>query len=86
MNFKTVETFGTAADILREYYTGDVSDEILNYLDHINDFDSFGFLVINSEIVIAFDTLSGDVYGRMTLDEFMQLSITEALEEISDEI
>ena len=86
MNFKTVETFRTAADVLREYYTGTVSDEILFYLDRINDFYSFGFLVINSEIVIAFDTLSGDVYGRQDLPEFMQNAIKEATEEISDEI
>lgn len=85
MDFKTIETYSDAADIIREYYTGDVSDEILDYLEHVNDFDAIGLLVVNGSDVIMFDTINGHVYGRMTLDEFMQLSIDTAKEEIEND-
>lgn len=81
MNFKTVETYTNTADIIREYFPGDVSDEIIDYMEHVNDFETFGFLVINGETVVMFYTLSGYVYYTAPLDEFMQEAIEEAKED-----
>lgn len=82
MNFKTVETYANTADIIREYFPGDVSEEIIDYMEHINDFETFGFLVINGETVVMFDALNGYVYHTQPLDEFMREAIEEAKEDL----
>ena len=86
MEFKTIETYDNAADLIREHFQEDVSDEILFHLDHVNDFDAVNFLVINGSDVVIVDTINGCVYGHQPLDEFIQMAIEEAMEEISDEI
>lgn len=82
MEFKTIETFDNAADLLREHYTGAVSEDVLFYLEHVDEYETLAFLVVNSETVVIFDTLSGYAYHQQPIAEFMQDAIEEAKEDL----
>lgn len=77
---KSVFTFTNPADLVREYHDGPLSDDIMFELDHVNDFESFGFLVIDNKTVITYDVLNGDVYSQTTVEEYVRQSIEYAEE------
>lgn len=66
-----MEIFENYADEKLESMTEDEKE----FLDHIDDFESFDYVVINDEIVVVFDVICGDVISAEYIDEFVKITM-----------
>ena len=84
MGFHEISTFTNPAELIREYYFGDpISDDVMFELDHVNDFESFWFLVINGETVVTYDVLNGYVYDTSSIEDYIRQLIEYATQEFA---
>ncbi len=82
MEFKTINIYRSPADLIRDYGSETFSDEIMDYLDHVNDFEPLYFLVINGSDVVTVDEIGGDVISTDPLQDFIRQSVEYAKEEL----
>lgn len=77
-NIKTIEKFDNPYDLLFDHdFDVDSNPEFSDYLKFINDFSPVVFYVINFEMVICADDITGDVFNSMTITEFYKANIKE---------
>ncbi len=74
-NIKSISAFDSAYDLI-DYVecieSLGLSDDEIDYLASINDYDGFGFFLVNGDTVIISDYF-GDVSGSaMSYDEFLK--------------
>ena len=85
---KTIESvciYDNPGDIVRDYSDEKFSDEIMDYLDHINDFEPIRFLVLNNNTVISFDHLCNCTIGQDSMENFILECIENAKEWCEDD-
>ena len=63
-------------------YVNNIEPDVMDYLHSVNDFECFAFMVINNDLVVIYDHLSGDVINRLGIVDFIDQSVDEAREEI----
>lgn len=67
--------YNCSFDMLSDYapeYIKSLDDDARDFLAGFEDYESFGYTVINDCIVVCSDSLSGDVYNITPLDEFIK--------------
>lgn len=85
MNIKiqmdNIQHFSTAADVVREYSDSDIDSELMEYIDSLDDYESFDYFVIDGAAVIVTDGICGTVINApQPIDEFTQTTIDYAAE------
>lgn len=85
MNIKiqidNIQHFSTAADVVREYSETDIDIELMEYIDSLDDYESFDYFVIDGETVIVTEGLCGAVSGNpLPVEEFIQNTVDYAAE------
>lgn len=77
-NIKSISAFDSAYDLIdyvERIETLGLSDDEIDYLASINDYDGFSFFLVNGDTVIISDYF-GDVSGSaMSYDEFRKNTI-----------
>ena len=78
--------YNCSFDMLSDYapeYIKSLDDDARDFLAGFEDYESFGYTVINDDTVVCSDSLSGDVYNITPLDEFIKQT-ADYLEENAD--
>lgn len=76
-----IQHFSTAADVVREYSDSDIDSELMEYIDSLDDYESFDYFVIDGAAVIVTEGLCGTVSGNpLPVEEFIQNTIDYAAE------
>lgn len=84
---KNIMKFDSANEVIQEYrpeLVDTLDSEIFQILEHVNDFESLVFVVVDGAEVLTVDSISGDVYSTEPIDKFIQESIDYANEEGSN--
>ena len=69
------EMYTCSFDMLSDYapeFIDSLDQDAADYLAGFEDYEPFGYTVINDSIVVCSDSLSGDVYSIMALPEFIK--------------
>ena len=75
-SFESIEHFSTAADLIREYSETDIDIELMEYIDSLDDYESFDYFVIDGETVIVTEGLCGTASGvPLPVEEFIQNTV-----------
>ncbi len=75
-SFENIQHFSTAADVVREFSDTDIDIETMEYIDSLDDYESFDYFVIDGETVIVTDGIFGTVSGvPLPVEEFIQNTI-----------
>lgn len=81
ISFENIQHFSTAADVVREYSETDIDIELMEYIDSLDDYESFDYFVIDGAAVIVTDGICGTVINApQPIDEFIQTTIDYAAE------
>ena len=87
MEIKNIsKMYDCAFDMLSDYapeYIKTLDDDARDFLAGFEDYESFGYTVINDQTVVCSDSLCGDVYNIMPLPEFIKQT-DEYLKENAD--
>lgn len=75
-------SFDMLSDYAPEYIAG-LDQDAADYLAGFEDYESFGYTVVNDSLVVCAEALSGDVYEIVPLPEFVKQT-AEYLEENAD--
>ena len=84
MNICSVSIYNDIGDLIESEcpeYVNNVEPEVMDYLHHINDFESLSFMVVNDNLVVVYDVISGDAVSNVEITEFIEQSVNEAREE-----
>ena len=85
MDIHSVENYIDIGKLIEEQcpdYVNNVESEVMDYLNHINDFDCISYLVINGDLVVTYDRLNGQVLDRQGIVDFIELSVDYARTEL----
>ena len=88
MNFKMIATYDDIGDLIESEcpeYVNNVEPDVMDYLHHINDFEPLSFMVLNGDLVLVYDNISGYVVGQQDIAEFIDQSVDYAREELENE-
>ena len=87
MKIKTIsKMYNCSFDMLSDYaseYIKTLDADASAFLSGFEDYESFGYTVINDDTVVCSDSLCGDVYSILSLPEFIKQT-DEYLKENSD--
>lgn len=67
--------YNCSFDMLSDYapeYIASLDQDAADYLAGFEDYESFGYTVINDDTVICSDSLSGDIYEIVPLPDFVK--------------
>ena len=85
MDIYKIATYDDVAELIESEcpeYVNNIEPDVMDYLSSVNDFECFAFMVINNDLVVIYDRLSGDVVNRLGIVDFIDQSVDEAREEI----
>ena len=88
MNFKMIAIYDDIGELVESEcpdYVSNTEPEVMDYLHHINDFEPLSFMVLNGDLVLVYDNISGYVVGQQDIAEFIDQSVDYAREELSNE-
>ena len=92
---KTIDVYKTTMDLLDgadaagrfPRYANMLNDEgCRTILEAADDYETFGYMLINDEIVVQYDTLNGSVYDKTGLEEFTRYCCEYVLDQIDWDI
>ncbi len=82
---KNISVYNSSYELI-EYYNPDfiekLSEDQKNFLLHFEDFESFGYVVFNNEIVIVYDDCNGDVINHQSMEDFEKETMNYILDEM----
>lgn len=84
MTFCKISTYDDIGDLIEQEcpeYVDSVDSEIMDFLHGVNDFEPLTFMVVNDNLVITYDNISGDVISQEDISEFIEQSVNYAMEE-----
>lgn len=85
---KSLSPYDNSYKIVRDYEPeifNQLLEDVKTSLEHLEDFESVSFCVLNDDIVMVLDTLTGDLLGKpMALDEFIRNVIETAKESVEE--
>ena len=64
-------------------YVNNVEPEVMDYLHHVNDFELISFVVINNDLVVTYDDITGEVRERLNIVDFIDQWVDYAREELA---
>lgn len=89
---KTIEVYKSALDLLDGSDAAAIGSplfremlkdwECRNIMEAADSYETFGYLLINEDVVVMFDTVTGDVYDQESLADF----VYHTTEYVADEI
>ncbi len=85
MNMKKIAIYSDIAELIEEEcpeYVNNVEPEVMEFLHGVNDFEPLSFMVVNDNIVVTYDIISGDVIDQTAIAEFIDQSVDYARNEI----
>lgn len=71
---RTIRTYRKSADLiddLRPEFFDHLQEDQIDTLLHLEDFEPLGYVVIDDQQVVCYDTISGDVYDQMSIDAWL---------------
>lgn len=85
MDIKKIAIYTDVSELIETEcpeYVNSIDSEIMDYLSHVNDYEPLSFMVINDNLVVTYDNISGDVIGQDSIVDFINQSVDYAREEI----
>ena len=88
MDFKTIAIYNDIGDLVEQEcpdYVSNTEPDVMHFLHCMNDFEPLSFMVLNGDLVLVYDNISGYVVGQQDIAEFINQSVDYAREELSNE-
>ena len=85
MNMKKIAIYSDIGELIETEcpeYVNNVEPEVMEFLHGVNDFEPLSFMVVNDNIVVTYDIISGDVIGQTAIAEFIDESVDYGRKEI----
>ena len=88
MNFKMIAVYDDIGELVESEcpdYVSNTEPEVMYYLHCMNDFEPLSFMVLNGDLVLTYDNISGDVVGQDSIQDFINQCVDYAREELENE-
>ena len=85
-SIRSISAFSSAWEVLEDYVSdrrlSDLTADEREALQHVDDFESYSYYVLNGHTVIVCDSITGDVIDSATINNFFVSTLRYVIEAV----